>query len=169
MSNILDRSAIEAAFIVKPDDDTILCRCEEVTKGEIRRAIYDGMYSMTEVRRFLRTGMGLCQGQTCQRLVKGLLISELKSYGIDVDVQDTWVSRAPMRPVSMEVLASTTIEAVQINEYTAGDSAGDLAGAFVDNQKDNRSEKVNIKYNRTLDGHIKSGCLSKLIESEATA
>jgi NAD(P)H-nitrite reductase large subunit len=52
--------------------DMIICRCEEITKGEIRRAIYDGMYTLTEIRRYLRTGMGLCQGQTWE-------ISEINS------------------------------------------------------------------------------------------
>ena len=66
----LDRSAIDLGpYVPAPDDDMLVCRCEEVTKGEIRRAIHDGMYTMAEVRRFLRQGMGLCQGQTCTKLV----------------------------------------------------------------------------------------------------
>ncbi len=52
-----------------PDDDLLVCRCEEITKGEIRRAIHQGMFTIEELRRYLRCGMGLCQGQTCGRLV----------------------------------------------------------------------------------------------------
>ena len=55
----------------------IVCRCEEITKGEIRRAVHDGMFTLTEIRRYLRTGMGLCQGQTCTKLVKGIVSREL--------------------------------------------------------------------------------------------
>ena len=59
MENILDRSVQLGEFIPEPDDDRIVCRCEEVTKGEIRRAVHDGMFTITEIRRYLRAGMGL--------------------------------------------------------------------------------------------------------------
>ena len=37
-----DRSRDIGPFVPAPDDDMIICRCEEVTKGEIRRAVHDG-------------------------------------------------------------------------------------------------------------------------------
>lgn len=55
----------------------LVCRCEEITKGEIRQAIHEGMFTMTEIRRYLRAGMGLCQGNTCGRIVKGIIAAEL--------------------------------------------------------------------------------------------
>ncbi len=61
MSIYMDRNYDIGAFVPKPDDDLIVCRCEEITKGEIRKAIHEGMRTMTEIRRFLRPGMGLCQ------------------------------------------------------------------------------------------------------------
>ena len=85
------------------DDDMIICRCEEVTKGEIRRAIYDGMFTMAELRRYLRNGMGLCQGQTCGRLVKSILAKEL---GVSPQELEPATSRAPMRPTEMCVLSN---------------------------------------------------------------
>ncbi|MDR2616018.1 MAG: (2Fe-2S)-binding protein [Oscillospiraceae bacterium] len=84
------------------DDDLIICRCEEVTKGEIRRAVREGMFNIHEVRRFLRCGMGLCQGQTCARLVKGIIAREL---GVSQGELEDAVSRAPMRPTEMRVFA----------------------------------------------------------------
>jgi len=91
-----------AAFAPAQDDDLIICRCEEITKGEIRRAVHDGMFNVHEVRRFLRCGMGLCQGQTCARLVKSIVARELQvSQG---ELEDA-VSRAPMRPTEMFVFA----------------------------------------------------------------
>ncbi|HBN80615.1 MAG TPA: hypothetical protein DD433_04460, partial [Ruminococcaceae bacterium] len=65
MSRLLDRNREIGAFVPQQDDDLIICRCEEITKGEIRRAVHEGMWTLTEVKRFLRAGMGLCQGQTC--------------------------------------------------------------------------------------------------------
>ncbi len=77
MHEINDRSRDIGPFVPGPDDDMIICRCEEVTKGEIRKAVHDGMFTLTEIRRYLRTGMGLCQGQTCAKLVKGIVAREL--------------------------------------------------------------------------------------------
>ena len=103
-----DRNREIGAFVPAPDDDMIICRCEEVTKGEIRKAVHDGMYTITEVRRYLRTGMGLCQGQTCAKLVKGIVAREL---GVSPSQLEPASSRAPMRPTEMRVLANETKEA----------------------------------------------------------
>ncbi|MGQ9595626.1 MAG: (2Fe-2S)-binding protein, partial [Anaerolineae bacterium] len=46
------------------DDEIIICRCEEVTKGEILEAIRDGCDSVIWIKRKTRAGMGLCQGRT---------------------------------------------------------------------------------------------------------
>lgn len=101
MSTINDRLRKIKEFVPAEDDGMIICRCEEITKGEIRRAVHDGMYTLTEIRRYLRTGMGLCQGQTCSKLVKGLVAKEL---GISPAELEPATSRAPMRPTEMKVL-----------------------------------------------------------------
>jgi bacterioferritin-associated ferredoxin len=77
MNMSVDRTRDFGEYVPAPDDDVIICRCEEITKGEIRRAVRDGMFNVHEVRRFLRCGMGLCQGQTCARLVRTLIAREL--------------------------------------------------------------------------------------------
>ena len=78
MISVDDRLKEIGEFIPQPDDDMLVCRCEEVSKGEIRKAVHAGMFTIAEIRRFLRCGMGLCQGQTCSRLVKSFLARELK-------------------------------------------------------------------------------------------
>jgi len=98
-TEFMDRGMDLGPFTPEPDDDLIICRCEEITKGEIRRAIYDGMYTMPEIRRYLRAGMGLCQGQTCGRLVKNLLQNELSKA---VPPAEEPSARAPMRPIDMK-------------------------------------------------------------------
>lgn len=90
------------AFAPAPDDDMLVCRCEEVTKGEIRQAVHAGMLTIEEIRRYLRCGMGLCQGQTCGRLVKGIVARELKVSPAEVEPA---MSRAPMRPTEMRIMA----------------------------------------------------------------
>ena len=74
MHEINDRSRDIGPFVPGPDDDMIICRCEEVTIGEIRKAVHDGMFTLTEIRRYLRTGMGLLQGRTLSRLVEGIVV-----------------------------------------------------------------------------------------------
>jgi NADPH-dependent 2,4-dienoyl-CoA reductase/sulfur reductase-like enzyme len=47
-------------------DDTLVCRCEEVPVGRIRRAVTDlGATDARTVRSFSRPGMGWCQGRVC--------------------------------------------------------------------------------------------------------
>jgi len=90
-------------FQVLPDDGAVICRCEEVTKGEIRRAVHDGMFELREVRRFLRCGMGLCQGQSCQRLVRSIIAAEL---GIPASLVGESFARGPVRPAEMAEFAA---------------------------------------------------------------
>lgn len=94
---IVDRIKPLGEFVPQADDDLIICRCEEITKGEIRRAIYDGMLTLNEIKRYLRSGMGLCQGLTCGRNVKELVAREL---GIRPDELEETTPRPPARPVT---------------------------------------------------------------------
>jgi hypothetical protein len=45
--------------------------------------------------------MGLCQGQTCSKLVKGIVAREL---GVSPAELEPATSRSPMRPIEMKVL-----------------------------------------------------------------
>lgn len=89
-------------FVPGEDDQLLVCRCEEVTKGEIRKAVHSGIFTLEEMRRYLRSGMGLCQGQTCGKMVKGIIASELHVSPAEVEPAS---SRAPMRPIEMMILA----------------------------------------------------------------
>ena len=46
--------------------------------------------------------MGLCQGQTCAKLVKRIVAQEL---GVSPAVLEPATSRAPMRPIEMKIFA----------------------------------------------------------------
>lgn len=103
MENIINRTLIKKEFISHSDDSVIICRCEEITKGEIRKAVHDGMRTMNEVKRYLRVGMGLCQGQTCSRLVKNIIVKELGLKPEDIEIP---IPRSPARPQSMQKYAN---------------------------------------------------------------
>lgn len=99
---VFDRTKPIGDFVPQPDDDVIVCRCEEITKGEIRKAIYDGMYTINEIKRYLRPGMGLCQGLTCGKNVKDIVAREL---GIPARELEEATPRPPARPVTAIVYA----------------------------------------------------------------
>lgn len=90
------------AFKPQSDDDMLICRCEEITKGEIRQAVHQGIFTVEEMRRFLRCGMGLCQGKTCGAQTRSIIAQELK---VPITQVSFATSRAPMRPTEMKILA----------------------------------------------------------------
>jgi bacterioferritin-associated ferredoxin len=85
-------------------NDLVICRCEEITRGEIKEAIRNGMHTLNGIKRITRAGMGLCQGQTCQRLVAQILSEEL---GISAAEVDPTTARGPVRPLRLEVFANS--------------------------------------------------------------
>ncbi|GAG08189.1 unnamed protein product [marine sediment metagenome] len=81
--------------------DLIICRCEEVTEEEIRKAVREGAVNVDAVKRATRAGMGLCQQHTCYRLV-AKIISEMTGKPPSEIVPFT--KRSPVRPIPAEVL-----------------------------------------------------------------
>ncbi|MET9813051.1 MULTISPECIES: NAD(P)/FAD-dependent oxidoreductase [unclassified Streptomyces] len=53
-------------------DDTVVCRCEEVTAGAVRDALDLGAGDERTVKLLTRAGMGWCQGRMCSTAVAGL-------------------------------------------------------------------------------------------------
>jgi len=51
------------------DDNTIICRCSDLTLSKIRELIQEGYTSFDEIKRISRAGMGPCQGRTCNQLI----------------------------------------------------------------------------------------------------
>lgn len=66
------------------DDKIIICRCEEISYGEIMRAITAGCHSVSSIKKYARAGMGSCQGRVCAPII----IKILKSQGIEAGVED---------------------------------------------------------------------------------
>ncbi|MCK5221213.1 MAG: FAD-dependent oxidoreductase, partial [Candidatus Aminicenantes bacterium] len=54
-------------------DETIICRCEDVSMGDIRAAVSDGFISPGTLKTSVRAGMGNCQGRTCGPVIYDLL------------------------------------------------------------------------------------------------
>ncbi|MFJ8198169.1 NAD(P)/FAD-dependent oxidoreductase [Streptomyces sp. NPDC096152] len=59
-------------------DDTVVCRCEEVTAGAVRAAVTGlGAGDLRTVKLLTRAGMGWCQGRMCAPAVAGTAGCEL--------------------------------------------------------------------------------------------
>ncbi|MEU9568868.1 FAD-dependent oxidoreductase [Streptomyces massasporeus] len=53
-------------------DDTVVCRCEEVTAGSVREALDLGAGDERTVKLLTRAGMGWCQGRMCGTAIAAL-------------------------------------------------------------------------------------------------
>ena len=87
-------------------DDAIVCRCERVTAGEIRRLIRAGCRDMNEIKAVTRAGMGSCGGKTCTPLIKRLFREE----GISVSEVKENVKRPLFVEVPLGVFAGIDLE-----------------------------------------------------------
>jgi NAD(P)H-nitrite reductase large subunit len=80
------------------DAATLLCRCEEVTKGEVEAVLADGAPSLGEVKRRTRCGMGRCQGRYCGPLLAEHLAA---LQGRPLDGRALFAPRAPVKPIAI--------------------------------------------------------------------
>jgi NAD(P)H-nitrite reductase large subunit len=91
-------------------DDTVVCRCEEITLGEIRQAVAEGATSANEVKDLTRTGMGNCQGRICGELVARIIAAEMRSHVADehaIEAAGIFTARSPIHPLPLAALGDT--------------------------------------------------------------
>lgn len=91
------------------DIDPIICRCEDITLSRIEKTIDEGYHTFNELKRVLRTGMGPCQGKSCQRVIQQILARKL---GGTPEMYAPMTVRAPIKPVSFETMARVAEEDV---------------------------------------------------------
>jgi len=82
-------------------DNTIVCRCEEITRREVIEALKKGLTDMNDIKRATRAGMGLCQGKTCKRLLANLIA---EFTGKDLADIPPSTFRPPVRPIQLSHL-----------------------------------------------------------------
>jgi NADPH-dependent 2,4-dienoyl-CoA reductase/sulfur reductase-like enzyme/ferredoxin len=82
-------------YVHHVEDDTIVCRCEHVTAGEIRKLIRAGYRDMNEIKTVTRACMGACGAKTCASLIQRIFREE------NVPINE--VTDPSKRPIFMEV------------------------------------------------------------------
>jgi D-hydroxyproline dehydrogenase subunit alpha len=84
-----------------PDDVTV-CRCEEVTLGDLRRAIAEGFCTPAGLKKATRCGMGICQGNTCKTILLEVLSALTGKPLASISPPS---ARMPIRPAYLGTLA----------------------------------------------------------------
>ncbi|HEY8446453.1 MAG TPA: NAD(P)/FAD-dependent oxidoreductase [Thermomicrobiales bacterium] len=94
-------------WIVPRDDSVTVCRCEETTAGDIRRAVALGCPGPNQMKAFVRCGMGPCQGRLC-----GLTVTEIiaAARGLSPAAVGYYRIRPPIKPLALGELASLRFE-----------------------------------------------------------
>jgi glycerol-3-phosphate dehydrogenase len=79
-TNHMDAATREQLIKSNPDYGQIVCRCEEISRGEIIDALHRPLVVPTidGIKRRVRAGMGRCQGGFCGPLVTQIIHEELK-------------------------------------------------------------------------------------------
>lgn len=105
------RAGLERAFPFPEDwaahapDDLVVCRCENITAGELRRAIADsGADEMNRLKALTRVGMGRCQGRMC-----GVAAAEILAHATGQPVAQVGRLRgqAPIKPIPIHLVHAT--------------------------------------------------------------
>jgi len=99
----LDHRYRPAEEFLRPADAVAICRCEEITAGQIRAAARQGAQGPNQMKAFLRAGMGPCQGRMCATIVSDLMA---EIHGCPVATIGTYRARPPFKPMTVGELAA---------------------------------------------------------------
>jgi NADPH-dependent 2,4-dienoyl-CoA reductase/sulfur reductase-like enzyme len=89
-----------------PVGETVVCRCEDVTAKQVGEAVAVGCLGPSQLKSFLRCGMGPCQGRLC-----GLTVTELiaDARGVSPAEVGYFRLRPPVKPITLAELASLPV------------------------------------------------------------
>jgi hypothetical protein len=81
-------------------DDTVVCRCECISAGELRACVHDkGSREVNRAKAFSRVGMGRCQGRYCGPAGAEIVAA---AAGVPIDFVGRLRSQAPVKPMLMD-------------------------------------------------------------------
>jgi thioredoxin reductase/bacterioferritin-associated ferredoxin len=77
--------------------ETVVCRCEDVTRAEIDAAVAAGAREVNQLKHFTRCGMGPCQGRMCGDVAAELVAARVGGR----EAAGLWTGRPPLRPAPL--------------------------------------------------------------------
>ncbi len=89
-----------------------LCRCEDVTVEDVRRAFEKGFRDLESVKRYTGIGTGPCQGKTCLAMAT----RELLRLGASPGEVAPFTVRPPLHPTPVAALASFDAARLPLDE-----------------------------------------------------
>ncbi|WP_434558850.1 FAD-dependent oxidoreductase [Pseudomonas sp. R1-6] len=95
-----------------PADDVTVCRCEEVSAGDIRRHVDLGCLGPNQTKAFGRCGMGPCQGRQCGLTVTQIIAAHRRVPPAEVG---DYRIRAPLKPITLAQLAGESHSLEQLS------------------------------------------------------
>lgn len=98
-------------------DEVPVCRCEEVSAGDVRRAIAMGVTQLNQLKPWTRAGMGRCQGRICGGIMSQIIAHET---GMTLNEIQPFTARTPIKPVPMEAVSGVE----DSGEFTWEDHVG---------------------------------------------
>ncbi len=110
-------------------DATVLCRCENVAFGPVRKEIAAGALDLATIKRATRCGMGHCQGRYCSPTIARMLA---EAGGAPLTEATYFRAQAPLRPVPMDALARTQPDISAFAELEEPPTASREQGATLD-------------------------------------
>lgn len=99
---LLDALYAPPPEFLSPPDETVVCRCEEVTAAEVRQSLRAGANGPRQVKTAIRAGMGPCQGRMCDLTIRGILVAN----GVTPEAPR---ARSPVKPVRLGELAALKV------------------------------------------------------------
>ena len=97
-------SPLPAAWAAEAPDGLIVCRCEEITAGELRACVRStGTRELNRLKALTRIGMGRCQGRLCAPAAARLLAD---AAGCPLAEVGRLRSQPPVKPVPVTALAA---------------------------------------------------------------
>lgn len=79
-------------------EETVICRCEDVRMGDIKKAILNGHTTTGAIKKATRIGMGACQGRICGPVLYDIVSAFTKISPNDIPLLSV---RPPVKPVSI--------------------------------------------------------------------
>ncbi len=96
-------TTVRAGLISDISSDTVVCRCEDITRGQIDDAVAAGCRDINQVKAATRCGMGPCQGKMCGDAATSILASQVGSH----EQVGQLTARPPFRPVDTKALTGS--------------------------------------------------------------
>lgn len=157
--------------------DTYVCRCEEVTYGDILELVEQGHDNINDIKRIKRVGMGQCRGLSCTTVIENILRNELgqkRQKALNVKQNRRTIYRPPIKRITLGEAAKLKFSKEEIQLFEGIETVRTIPQEIINTfspKEVHPEEKLKTKY--TIIGGGVSGIftawwLAKMGEADVT-